>query len=105
MTGPVEQAANPTQHLVSRARAAVLQGRGPGAPPDEKAHAQHLSDLLGALPAPVERELVHLATELARGRPDGSILEALRQQADELVAHWPAPPEAVSARLTRAWTD
>lgn len=105
MTGPVEQAADPTQHLVARARAAVLNGRGPHASAEEKAHAQHHRDLLGALPAPLERELVHLATELIRSCPGGSILEPLRAQFEDLATRWPAPADAVSARLTRAWAD
>ncbi|MTE13416.1 hypothetical protein [Nocardia aurantiaca] len=101
MTGPIEQALDATQLTVARARAEVLQGCGPDASPAEQAAAQHDRDLLGALPAPLERELVHLATTLIRQTPHGPISEPLRAQFDRLRTAWQVPEGPATARLRR----
>ncbi|MFD9614945.1 hypothetical protein ACFWWS_36830 [Streptomyces sp. NPDC059083] len=99
MTGPIEQALDPTQLTVARARADVLQGRDRDTAPAEQTAAQQDRDLLGALPAPLERELVHLATTLIRQTPDGQISETLRAQFDQICTAWQAPHNAANARL------
>ncbi|WP_067805683.1 hypothetical protein [Nocardia beijingensis] len=105
MSGPIERATDPTQLAVARVRARVLSGRGPHPDPEEQRRAQYFRDSLGALPAPIERELVALAAELIRTSPSGPILDRLRARFEQLYTHW--APEGVrvpSARLTPAWT-
>ena len=61
----VGQAAGPDEdprQAVARARAHVLGGRGPGARPTETDRYKRERPTLGPLPAPLERELVHLQT-------------------------------------------
>ncbi|MGV9839852.1 hypothetical protein ACWDUL_37440 [Nocardia niigatensis] len=99
MTGPIEQALDATQLKVARARAEVLRGRGRDATPAEQAAAQHDRDVLGALPAPLERELVHLAATLIRQTPHGPISETLRARFDRLRTAWEVPDGPATARL------
>ncbi|MEV3965075.1 hypothetical protein AB0M34_30015 [Nocardia sp. NPDC050193] len=105
MTGPIEQATHPTQLTVAHIRARVLGGRGRDTEPDERDRAQHYRDMLGALPAPLERELVALTNDLIRTTPTGPVLPRLRQQFERLCADWrPADSPPPEARLTPAWS-
>ncbi|QIS14514.1 hypothetical protein [Nocardia arthritidis] len=102
MTGPIEQATDPTQRTVALARATVSDGRGPDADPAEQARAQRNRDLLGALPAPLERELVARAAHLIRHSP-GPILDQLRTEPEQLAAAWRVPVEQARIRLRDRW--
>ncbi|WP_040801537.1 hypothetical protein [Nocardia higoensis] len=105
MNGPIPAAGESTQLAIARVRARVLGGRGLGASAEERARAQRRRDLLGALPAPLERELVSCTGELIRTTPTGPVLDELRQRFEELCSAWlPAggPPPAL--RLTPAWS-
>lgn len=58
------------QHRIQQARAGLLSGRGPGASPDEITRWQRDRPLLGARPAPAERQRVADQGILGRGNPD-----------------------------------
>ncbi|MCX0269190.1 hypothetical protein NLM24_00350 [Nocardia zapadnayensis] len=104
MTGPIVRAADPTQLTIAHIRARVLGGRGLDTEPGERARAQRDRDLLGALPAPLERELVALTSDLIRSTPDGPILDRLRPRFERLCAHWQPPgTPPPRARLAPAW--
>ncbi|WP_433490131.1 hypothetical protein [Nocardia grenadensis] len=105
MTGPIEQATHPTQLAVAHIRARVLGGRGRGTEPGERDRAQRHRDMLGALPTPLERELVALTSEVVRATPTGPILPQLRKRFERVCADWrPAGGPAPEVRLTPAWT-
>lgn len=76
------------QHRIRRARDGLLGGRGPGATPDEITRWQRDRPLLGAHPAPAERQEVADQAILARGKPD---------ELEHLIAR----RRAVQRRLTR----
>ncbi|MEU1952398.1 hypothetical protein ACH474_23040 [Nocardia rhamnosiphila] len=104
MTGPIEQATHPTQLTVAHIRARVLGGRGRDTEPGERDRAQRHRDMLGSLPAPLERELVALTSDLIRTTPTGPILPRLRQQFERLCADWrPAGSPPPEVRLSPAW--
>ncbi|MGH3232304.1 MAG: hypothetical protein ACRDOH_03420, partial [Streptosporangiaceae bacterium] len=58
------------QHRIQQIRAGLLGGRGPAAAPDEITRWQRDRPLLGARPAPAERQAVADQAILARGDPD-----------------------------------
>ncbi|KZM69878.1 hypothetical protein AWN90_04525 [Nocardia terpenica] len=89
---------------MARARTTVLGGRGRNAEAAELAAAQHDRDLLGALPAPLERELVAMAADLIRRQPHGETLDTLRTEFHRLSTRWSGPDTAAAARLHRTWT-
>lgn len=86
------------QRAVARARARVLSGRGPGAPQAETDRYQRERASLGPLPAPLERELVHLRTAAYRSDAAEDLDEtAVGHQRDRLLDIW-APPSAQAPR-------
>ncbi|MFF4028051.1 MULTISPECIES: hypothetical protein [Nocardia] len=89
------------QQEVAAARAAVLRGRGPGAAKDELLQCQHQRALLGDLPTPLARELVHLSTEAIRstGQQPQSISDDLRQ----LRAIWSTDVGQHAAAVAGEW--
>lgn len=81
------------QQAVARARARVLSGRGPGADQAEAARYQRERPTLGPLPAPLERELVHLQTVRIRAGNESDPDEAAMQnQIDRIAETWAAKP-------------
>lgn len=99
---PPDPAEDP-QHAVARARENVLSGRGPGAPKSETDRYKRERPTLGPLPAPLERELVHLQTARARSdRARGVDPTAIQNQIDRLRELWlPKPadhPRSVALR-------
>lgn len=77
-----------TQRTVAAVRAQVMGGRGAGASSAEIARFTHERPTLGALPAPLERELVHLSTERIRAA-DGALDAPTRQhQIDRVREVW-----------------
>lgn len=75
-------------------RAALMRGRGPGAPASETDGCKRDRPTLGSLPSPMERELVHLNTAAYRS-PDASDLDetTVRSQRDRLRSLWGGAPE------------
>lgn len=107
MNAPGESAGHPAapgedpQQAVARARAAVLGGRGPGAPAAETDRYKRERPTLGPLPAPLERELVHLRTAAIRdrdGEVDASDLDVQRRRVRQVWAGRPGPPPGTAAR-------
>lgn len=87
------------QRAVSRARAQVLAGRGPGAEQAETDRHKRERPTLGPFPAPLERELVHLNTTAFRSNSAPDVDEtAVQNQRDRLQGVWdrPAPPRTAS---------
>lgn len=93
--GQPPAAAEDPQQAVARARENVLRGRGPGAEKSETDRYKQERPTLGPLPAPLERELVHLQTARARsGHARGVDPTAIQNQIDRLCEIWlPKPDE------------
>ncbi len=94
-------AAADVQQEVAAARAAVLHGRGLGAGDGELLQCQQQRALLGDLPTPLARELVHLATAAIRStatQPQ-SISDELRR----LHAIWSTDVVRHSAAVVGEW--
>ncbi|MQA15169.1 MAG: hypothetical protein GEV09_13660 [Pseudonocardiaceae bacterium] len=83
------------QEAVARARATVMRGRGPGADKSETDRYKRERPTLGPLPAPLEREMVHLRTaEMLSGMARGVDPVSIRNQIDRVREVWsPKPPE------------
>lgn len=83
---------------MARARAQVLAGRGPGAPPAETERHQRERPTLGPLPSPLERELVHLNTAAFRqGAASDVDATTVRNQRERVRALWGWPPPHAAA--------
>lgn len=95
--------AESVQAAVAAIRADVLRGRGPDVPTAERAAHQHERALLGALPAPLERELVHLATTFIRAGAENADAEAMQTKVDRLLRVWDPVLTERTARLLRTW--
>ncbi|PSL02700.1 hypothetical protein CLV30_1095 [Haloactinopolyspora alba] len=91
-SGARARPADDPQQAVTRARTQVLTGRGAGADRAEIARATRERPTLGALPAPLERELVHLHTALIRSETDGEagdmVSTGAQEQIDRLREIW-----------------
>lgn len=94
------------QDELVRLRGRLLGGRGPGASDREIAAHTKGRRTVGALPTVVERELVQIRAELARGDADALMTDLDRFRArlastlDELV--WRAAPRHLQAQAIRA---
>jgi hypothetical protein len=81
------------QQAVARARADVMGGRGPGAPKAETDRYKRERPTLGPLPAPLERELVHLdAMRMRSGLQQHVDPVSIRNQDDRLREVWATKP-------------
>lgn len=91
--GQPPDAVEDPQQAVARARENVLRGRGPGAEKRETDRYKRERPTLGPLPAPLERELVHLQTARARcGHARGVDATAIQNQIDRLCEVWLPKP-------------
>lgn len=90
LTGPAAPSAEETQEAVARARDQVLGGRGPGADQAEIEQWKRQRLTLGAVPAPLARELLHLDTARMRDRPgpDAGADAALKNRRDRTLEAW-----------------
>lgn len=78
-----------TQRLVAAHRENVLGGRGPGATRTETDRCKRERPYLGRLPAPLEREMVHLRTAaFRRGTRTSHDASAVEAQTDRLAQVW-----------------
>lgn len=76
------------QQAVAHARTQVLAGRGPGADLAEIAQATRERPTLGSLPAPLEREMVHLHTALMRNAAEDVDITRVQDEIDRLREIW-----------------
>ncbi|MGO4617146.1 hypothetical protein AB4305_22135 [Nocardia sp. 2YAB30] len=93
--------ADTVQSAVAAARRDVLGGRGPNAGPAEILRSQRERPNLGGLPAPLERELVHIAALLLREVDAAPDFSTVPSKIERLRALW--DPVPADKRHAAAW--